>query len=50
MVYNSSFIQHLPGNRNPVLTRLNKPGSERQIPYDLPYKWNLMNKRNKQEK
>ena len=22
----------------------NKPGGERQIPYDLTYKWNLMNK------
>ena len=21
----------------------NKPGSERQIPYDLTYKWNLIN-------
>ena len=28
----------------------NKPGSERQIPYDLIYKWNLMNKTNKQAK
>ena len=22
----------------------NKPGGERQIPYDLTYKWNMMNK------
>ena len=28
----------------------NKPGSERQIPYDLTYKWNLINKGNKQAK
>ena len=28
----------------------NKPGSERQIPYDLTYKWNLTNKTNKQAK
>ena len=28
----------------------NKPGSERQIPYDLTYKWNLINKTNKQAK
>ena len=28
----------------------NKPGGERQIPYDLTYKWNLINKTNKQEK
>ena len=28
----------------------NKPGSERQIPYDLTYKWNLINKTNKPTK
>ena len=28
----------------------NKLGSERQIPYDLTYKWNLINKANKQAK
>ena len=28
----------------------NKPGVERQIPYDLSYKCNLMNKTNKQAK
>ena len=28
----------------------NNPGSERQIPYDLTYKWNLINKRKKQTK
>ena len=28
----------------------NKPGSERQIPYDLTYKWNLINKMNDQTK
>ena len=27
-----------------------KPGGERQIPYDLTYKWNLVNKTNKQAK
>ena len=27
-----------------------KPGSERQIPYDLTFKWNLMIKTNKQAK
>ena len=26
----------------------NKPGGERQIPYDLTYKWKLINKANKQ--
>ena len=25
----------------------NKPGDERQIPYNLTYKWNLINKTNK---
>ena len=28
----------------------NMPGGERQIPYDLTYKWNLINKTNKQAK
>ena len=28
----------------------NKPGGERQIPYDLTYKWKLINKTNKQAK
>ena len=28
----------------------NKPGSEWQIPYDFTYKWNLINKTNKQAK
>ena len=28
----------------------NKPGSERQIPYDLTSKWNLINKTSKQAK
>ena len=26
----------------------NKPSSERQIPYDLTFNWNLINKTNKQ--
>ena len=26
----------------------NKPGGKRQPPYDLAYKWNLINKTNKQ--
>ena len=28
----------------------NKPGGEREIPYDLTYKWNLINKTSKQAK
>ena len=31
-------------------TKWNKPSGERQIPYDLTYKWNLINKTNKQAK
>ena len=30
--------------------KCNKPGGERQIPHDLTYKWNLINKTNKQAK
>ena len=28
----------------------NKPGGERQIPYDVTYKWNLMNEINEQNR
>ena len=28
----------------------NKPGGKREMPYDLTYKWNLINKKNKQAK
>ena len=31
-----------------VHAKRKKPGSERQIPYDLTYKWNLISKANKQ--
>ena len=31
-------------------SKWNKPGGERQIPYNLTYKWNLVNKTNKQAK
>ena len=27
--------------------KCNKPGGERQVPYDLTYKWNLINKTSK---
>ena len=30
--------------------KCNKPGGEGQIPYDLTFKWNLINKINKQAK
>ena len=32
------------------LAKWNQPGGKRQTPYDLPYKWNLINKTNKQAK
>ena len=35
---------------DPACKERNKPGGERQIPYDLTYKWNLINKTNKQAK
>ena len=28
----------------------NKPGNERQVPYDLPFNWNIINRRKKQTK
>ena len=31
-------------------TKRNKPGGERQIPYDLTYKWNLLTKQTKGQK
>ena len=31
-------------------TKRNKPHGERQIPYDLAFKWNVINKTNKQAK
>ena len=30
--------------------KLNKPGSEGQIPYDLTFNWNIINKRKKETK
>ena len=30
--------------------KCNKPGGEKQIPYDLTFKWNLINRTNKQAK
>ena len=30
--------------------KYNKPGSEGQIPYDLTFNWNIINKRKKQTK
>ena len=35
---------------NEHYAKWNKPASERQIPYDLTFKWNLINKTNKQGK
>ena len=32
-----------------IMLRWSKPGSERQVPYDLNYKWNLINNNNKKQ-
>ena len=31
-------------------TKLNKTGGERQIPYDLTFNWNILNRRKKTKK
>ena len=38
------------GGRKEVRKKRNKPGGERQMPYDLIYKWNLINKTNMEAK
>ena len=38
------------GGTGDYYAKLNKPGGERQIPYDLTFNWNLINKTNKQAK
>ena len=43
------FVNNMDGTREHYVN-WNKPGSERQIPYDLTFKWNLINKTNKQAK
>ena len=40
------FCENMDGPGEHYAKR-NKPNSERQIPYDLTYKWNLINKTNK---
>ena len=37
----------IKGGTGEYYAKWNKPGGERQIPYDLTYKWNLINKTNK---
>ena len=44
---NLTFCDSVDGTGKPYAKR-NKPRGERQIPYDLTYKWNLINKINKQ--
>ena len=44
-----SFCDSMDGTREHY-AKWNKPGGEREIPYDLTYKWNLSNKTNKQAK
>ena len=43
------FTDSMDGNGEHY-AKWNKPGGERQTPYDLTYKWNIINKRNKQAK
>ena len=38
------------GGTGEYYAKWNKPDGERQIPYDLTYKWNLIKKTNKQAK
>ena len=33
-----------------IIAKSNKPGGEGQIPYDLTFNWNIINKRKKQTK
>ena len=40
----------MDGTGEHCANKWNKPGGERQIPYDLTYKWNLIEKANKQTK
>ena len=40
----------LPFGNGHHYAKRNKPGGERQIPYDLTYKWNLISKTKKQAK
>ena len=44
-----TLCDSMDGTREPY-TKWNKPGEKTQIPYDLTYKWNLINKINKREK
>ena len=41
--WKNAFCDSMDGTRE-YYAKWNKPGSERQIPYDLTYKRNLMNK------
>ena len=43
------FLSNMDGSGQHY-AKWNKPGGEGQIPYDLTYKWNLINKTNKQAK
>ena len=38
------------GGTGEYYAKQNKPGGERKIPYDLTFKWNIINKTNKQAK
>ena len=43
----SSYLCNSMDGTGEHYAKWNKPGGERQIPYDLTYKWNLISKTNK---
>lgn len=43
-------LQYSMDGNDEYYAKWNKPGSERQIPYNLTYKWNLINKTNKEKR
>ena len=46
----SSYLHDSMDGTGEYYAKWSKPGDERQIPYDLTYKWNLINKTKKQAK
>ena len=41
------FVKKLHDETGEHYAKLNKPGGEGQIPYDLTFNWNIINKRKK---
>ena len=46
----SSYLHNSMDGTGEHYAKWNKPGDDGQIPYDLTYKWKLVNKTNKQAK